>query len=148
MVDSLSKYFRLSLNKGKDIVTLDEELQLVRAYIHIQNTRFSNGIHAEFHVDSDVLSCPLPKLTLQPIVENAILHGIQQKKPKIGRLTISAHITENALHLTVEDDGVGMEAGQLRQLLLPPSQGKAANGYGFTMSMSESGCILKTPNTE
>ncbi len=131
MVDSLSKYFRLSLNKGKDIVTLDEELQLVQAYIHIQNSRFSNGIQAEFRVDSDILACPLPKLTLQPIVENAILHGIQLKKPKVGILIISAHFADNAIRLTVEDDGVGMEAAQLSQLLLPPSQGKAANGYGL-----------------
>jgi two-component system sensor histidine kinase YesM len=130
-VDSLSKYFRLSLNKGKDIVTLDEELQLVRAYIHIQNTRFSDGIRTEFHIDWDTLSCQLPKLTLQPIVENAVLHGIQQKKPKLGTLVISSSFREEGLLITVEDDGVGIEAEQLKQLLLSPSQDKTGSGYGL-----------------
>jgi two-component system sensor histidine kinase YesM len=73
----------------------------------------------------------LPKLTLQPIVENAVLHGIQQKKPKIGTLVISASFIDEGLRITVEDDGVGIEAEQLKQLLLSPSQDKSGSGYGL-----------------
>jgi two-component system sensor histidine kinase YesM len=130
MIESLSKYFRLSLSKGKDLVTLDEELELVKSYLYIQNVRFSGGIAVEFDIDPEARACMIPKLILQPVVENAVIHGIQRKKPKKGTIRVSARMDPEGLRLTVEDDGVGMEETESVRLLQPPSEGKEG-GYGL-----------------
>jgi two-component system sensor histidine kinase YesM len=131
MIESLSKYFRLSLSKGKDIVTLDEELQLIRSYMHIQNVRFSDGIHTEFNISAETLTCRLPKLTLQPLIENAVLHGILQKKPKVGTIKISSRLEGDCLSILVEDDGVGMPPDRLNQLLQPHLPENTPNSFGL-----------------
>lgn len=131
LIEALSTYFRLSLNKGNDVVTLAEELQLIRSYMHIHNTRDDSGIELIFEVEEALLSYRLPKLTLQPIVENAVLHGIHMKRPKRGTIKISARPEGYWLIIEIQDDGVGMTAERLAQLLEPPAQDNKPESYGL-----------------
>jgi len=131
LIEALSTYFRLSLNKGRDVVTLAEELQLIRSYMHIHNTRDDGGIAMSYDVEEQLLACRLPKLILQPIVENAVLHGIRRKRPKSGKVAISARLEGPWLLIAVEDDGVGMTRDRLDRLLEPRPPGEAAESYGL-----------------
>ena len=76
VVTALGKLFRLSLSKGKEFVSLNTEMEILRQYIFLQQVRFDHHLQAEFLTDSSVLECKCPKLLLQPIVENAVIHGI------------------------------------------------------------------------
>jgi len=131
LIEALSTYFRLSLSKGRDVVTLAEELQLIRSYMHIHNTRDESGIEMICSVEEPLLTCRLPKLTLQPIVENAVLHGIHRKRPKQGTIAISARQEGPWLTIDIWDDGVGMPSERLERLLEPPASDKAAESYGI-----------------
>lgn len=128
MIDALAKYFRLSLNKGRDMVSVQDELELAKAYLDIQRNRFSHAFEFRIESEPQLESLIVPKLTLQPIVENALLHGILPKKDKRGTIAVTARKEGNDLVLSVEDDGVGIEEERLRQLLAgPPSR---SGGYG------------------
>lgn len=131
MIESLSTYFRLSLSKGRDVVALAEELQLIRSYMHIHNTRDDSGIQLQVDIEEQTLNCRLPKLTLQPIIENAVLHGINQKRPKRGTIKLSARLEDSWLYIAIEDDGAGMPTERFEQLLLPMGSGASSDSYGL-----------------
>lgn len=120
MVDSLAKYFRLSLNKGRDIVSVVDEIDLARVYLDIQRKRFNESIHVEFDIKSEVGNYCMPKLILQPIIENAVLHGIQKKKERKGTIKIAAEKKGEAIAFTITDDGVGMNPDTISRILNPP----------------------------
>lgn len=103
MAVSLAKIFRFSI-KGAPIVSLYEELQHVKDYISIQKFRYGDRIELETRIPEDTLSYQIPKLIIQPLVENAIFHGIEMKEEQ-GTITIWADVDEEALHIGVEDDG-------------------------------------------
>jgi two-component system sensor histidine kinase YesM len=110
MTEALAKYFRYNIGKDNDKVTLSEEIENVYNYIKIQQYRFADKFtfHVYVHDDSEEYkNCLMPKMTLQPIVENAIFHGIEGK---IDEGAIDLHIvtTEERLIVTVADDGIGM----------------------------------------
>ena len=90
-VKALSPFYRISLSKGKEIITLKEEAAHVGAYIKLQNLRFQNSIHYEAHIDPSLMNCLIVKTTFQPIIENAILHGIQEKDDSSGTITLDIH---------------------------------------------------------
>ncbi|WMJ85613.1 cache domain-containing sensor histidine kinase [Anaerocolumna sp. MB42-C2] len=117
LVTKLAKYFRLTLNKGKSIVGIEDEIELAKIYLAIQNTRFDNAIQFEVNMDSEIVKYNIPKLTLQPIMENAVLHGIMKKPEKKGNLTITAKVYKDDILIIIEDDGVGIEDEKLRDLL-------------------------------
>ncbi len=129
MIEALSTYFRLSLSKGRDAVTLAEELQLIRSYMHIHNTRDDSGIRMEYDIDESALKRLLPKMSLQPIVENAVLHGINQKRPKRGTISIAARTEGPWLLIEVTDDGVGIPPERLERLLTPVSGSESFGLY-------------------
>ena len=117
MVTSLSTYFRSFLSNGKDIITLGEEVQHVRSYLEIQQVRYRDILRYEIDVDPSIESCLIPKMTLQPLVENAIYHGIKPKRG-VGLLRVAGTKSGGFAMLRVEDSGVGMtpeELGELRQ---------------------------------
>ncbi|MCR5138124.1 MAG: sensor histidine kinase [Oscillospiraceae bacterium] len=115
MVSSLSMFFRSFLSNGKDIITLKEEVLHVRSYLEIQQVRYRDILSYGFEVDPDVEECRVPKMTLQPLVENAIYHGI---KPKRGasRIVIRCGREDGQVLLQVEDSGVGMDRETLEAL--------------------------------
>ncbi|TLS51806.1 sensor histidine kinase [Paenibacillus antri] len=131
IVTSLAQYFRLSLNKGKDIVTVEDEINLAQSYLDIQTSRFHDLFDYEIDVEPDLLSRTIPKLSLQPIIENALLHGIQQLSDRKGRLRIEGRATEQGYRLTVTDNGVGMSEEKAAALGEPGEDRQDAKSYGL-----------------
>lgn len=121
MIDSLAKYFRLSLNKGKNIVSVEDELRLAEVYLEIQQSRFPDTFEFKLELEPGVEEQQMPKLILQPIVENALLHGIRKAKSKRGTIVISAKEDNGDLLFTVSDNGIGMEEERARELLREPA---------------------------
>jgi two-component system sensor histidine kinase YesM len=109
-VEALSKYYRLILNKGEDIITIRDELELCKAYITIQQKRFKQRIQFEIDVEDSILMYLIPKITLQPLLENAIIHGISESPSGTGTIIISGWEEDDKLILAVTDDGVGMDS--------------------------------------
>lgn len=133
MVNALGKFYRLSLSKGREIISLSEELNHAKLYVEIQNLRFENRIRTEWDIDPLIQRCQIIKIVLQPILENAILHGLFEKPSKCGRLKVQARRCTGGIRITVEDDGVGMD----RETLLAnfcatsaPAAPDSSGGYG------------------
>ncbi|QHT61364.1 sensor histidine kinase [Paenibacillus lycopersici] len=115
MVLNLSKFFRLSLTKGKDTSTLDETIEHLGYYIRIQQLRFADHFTWECRIDEPCGTLPILKLLLQPIVENAIHHGLE-KTPAGGALMLEAAIRQDMLCVAVRDTGAGIPSDRLLQL--------------------------------
>jgi len=131
MLNALAKYFRLSLSRGKDVLTVRDELALVRVYAEIQQNRFPDSFRCEIEVDEDILDLPIPKITLQPLIENAILHGIQKRPDKKGAIRITGRReSEHRFRLSVEDEGVGMAPRQAERIMKWDAR-REAGGYGL-----------------
>ena len=130
MINAFSRYFRLSLSKGRDVVTLRDELELVESYIGIMQKRFSNISTIDISIDEDLKNCLIPKLSLQPLVENALNHGILHSQHDEGRLVIAAREENDRLLIIIKDNGNGMSQQQLDNIL---GQGNSSNtkGYGL-----------------
>lgn len=116
MVNALSRYLRMSINKGEQIVSLEEEIQLMRTYIEIMQKRFQNKFEVFYEVEQDTLQIPIPKLSLQPLVENALLHGILHCDRKDMRLTIRSWRADGEAVIQIEDNGCGMEEAKAKRL--------------------------------
>jgi len=115
IVDALTRLFRISLSKGRDVIRLEEELEHVTSYLVIQKIRYLDKFDYTIDVDPTLLSLPVVKLTLQPLVENALYHGIKENVGR-GHLTLCARREGDALVLTVTDDGAGMATQALEAL--------------------------------
>lgn len=116
-VISLSKYYRLILNKGQDTLTLSEELSHVGYYIKIQDIRFPEKITYIEDVKEGIGDSIVPKIILQPLVENAIQHGILEKREKKGTIRIWGYEEEGIVCVKVIDDGIGMDALTLSHVM-------------------------------
>ena len=131
ITQSLAKFYKLSLNKGKDIISIRSEIEHVRTYVHIQNMRFDEKINFMVNVPEDLYEYSILKIILQPLVENSILHGILENPDKSGGLiSISGKLQEGVITLSVEDDGVGMDAQTLIELLEDTITPSENHGYG------------------
>lgn len=114
---ALGRFFRLSLSKGAEVIPVNEEIEHVRNYLLIQQIRYGDKLQYNFEVDETLLACPIIKLVLQPLVENAIYHGVKYKEG-IGVIRVSAQ-GETDDHgkrwmlFCIEDNGVGIEAQRL-----------------------------------
>ncbi|QSF46842.1 sensor histidine kinase [Paenibacillus tianjinensis] len=128
MIEALAHYFRLSLNKGRDNVSISDELELAKVFLEIQQNRFPSTFTFTIEAGPGLESYIIPKLTLQPLVENALLHGIRKTKDKQGTITIAARLDQDTVVLTVSDDGIGMSPEQGQRLLREPSSEKQDNG--------------------
>lgn len=115
MVGSLSEFFRTSLNRGKDIITIGEELQHVRSYLEIQQVRYQDILEYEIHVPKDLNKYLIPKITIQPLVENALYHGIKNKRGS-GRIVIKTKKETDFFYIQIEDNGIGIKEERLEQV--------------------------------
>ncbi|QHW31454.1 HAMP domain-containing protein [Paenibacillus rhizovicinus] len=115
MVLNLSRFFRLSLSKGRDTFTVKETFEHLSYYIRIQEMRFLDHFEWEYQIDEASEPVPILKLLLQPLVENAIIHGLE-KAPPGGRLTIAAANENGILSLRVRDTGNGIPEDRLRKI--------------------------------
>jgi two-component system sensor histidine kinase YesM len=120
VVYALSGYYKLILNNGEDFVTVRDEARLCAIYMEIQMKRFRNRIQIDFDVDEEAMDCLIPKITLQPLVENAIIHGISEKEGGKGVIRVTGRVANRRLLLEVKDDGVGLQ-----------SEGSKRKGSGY-----------------
>lgn len=116
-VQSLAKFYKLTLSKRNTNATIGMELEHVTLYCKLQNMRYENRIDFLVDVSEELIDYEMPKLTLQPIVENSILHGIMEKDNKRGNITITGWREQEDIILVVSDDGVGMEEEVLQGIL-------------------------------
>lgn len=115
MTRSLSDFFRISLSKGKDEISIKEELLHVRSYLKIQQIRYQDILTYDIDVDKKYQDARIPKITLQPLVENALYHGIKNKRGG-GFIHISAEDCENGFVICIEDNGAGMDEKRLAEV--------------------------------
>lgn len=108
VVQAMSRFYRLTLSKGRDIVSIRDEVELCEAYMEIQKRRYKGRICYEVEVDEDILNCLIPKITLQPFLENAIIHGINEKSDGRGMILLNGWMEDGRVTLSVTDDGEGM----------------------------------------
>ena len=115
MVTALSKFFRTTLSKGRDFITVGEEESHVRSYLEIQQFRYQDILDYSIEIDEEISEYVLPKLTLQPLVENALYHGIKNKRGK-GMICISGKKCGEEIIFNVCDNGKGMSKEKLAEL--------------------------------
>ncbi|HWP52155.1 MAG TPA: sensor histidine kinase, partial [Clostridia bacterium] len=115
MTTNLSTFFRNSLSKGKDIITLEAEKQQMESYLKIQQVRYRDILSYEISIPEKLLKYIIPKLTLQPLVENALYHGVKNRRG-LGHISVVGHDEGDEILLTIHDDGAGMSPQQLNTL--------------------------------
>ncbi|WP_327204763.1 sensor histidine kinase [Paenibacillus sp. DMB20] len=128
-ITSLSKLFRISLSKGSHIITVREELEHVRNYLIIQNIRYKNKFRFTIDAEEQVLDCLTLKLILQPLVENAIVHGLEELYGP-GMIRIEARRVEGNVQIMITDNGLGMSPEKLVSVLNGCPDSKRGSGVG------------------
>jgi len=116
-VAKLSRFYRLTLSKKDSFVKLHDEIEHVSLYMEIQNMRFGDAIDFVVDVPDEMMHSMIPKLSLQPLAENAIIHGILEKEEKKGTIVITGWIENDVGTLIVSDDGIGMDDEQIANIL-------------------------------
>lgn len=146
IVVSLSKFYRTALNKGGQIITVRDELENIMSYLEIMLIMKNYNFEVVYDIDERVYSYRMINLVLQPLVENAIQHGIDKKDDGRGQLLLTAHIVEDTVVFTVEDNGQGISEELIGDLLTVQSSGyglknvnerlqlKFGDEYGITIS--------------
>lgn len=112
----LAGFYRISLSKGNDIITINDEMLLIKNYLSIQKLRYIEYMDYELQFDEEILKYQIPKLTLQPLVENSIYHGLKQKEDK-GTLIIKGFKNEECINIEVFDDGIGITPDKIDSIL-------------------------------
>ncbi len=128
MLTKVARLYRLGLENDDVIVSLKEELDFLKLYIEIVQIRFGESIQFHWNIDENLYQCSMIKMCLQPIVENAIQHGLRPKN-YIGNITVSAKLIDEQLHVSVEDDGQNMALSEMKRL-----NEKLRTGAGFEES--------------
>jgi two-component system sensor histidine kinase YesM len=127
MVLHLAKFYRISLNKGKNILSINEEIRLTQSYNAIQLIRFQSRLNIMYAIDEAILPYPTVKLTLQPFIENAVIHALWNQDSPLN-IRIKGTIEDNDIILSVIDDGMGIRRETLESLL----EEKQSQGYGIS----------------
>ena len=117
MAEALIKILSCSFRGSISFYTVREELDVLDSYLYLMKIRYSDGFEVVYDIDETCLDCKVPRLILQPIVENSIVHGLAEKEDDIGHLTVRLKASGDSLIFTVEDDGRGMTEEEIRQLL-------------------------------
>lgn len=115
-LEALGGYYRTSLSKGREIITLGEEIDIVKNYFLLQRLRYGDIFTDTYEVDENVLHLKILKLVLQPIAENALYHGIKPKGEK-GNIKLTVVLIDNLMKISIEDDGVGMTEEELDRVV-------------------------------
>ena len=132
MVTSLSDFFRTTLSKGHDYITVKEERTHIESYLEIQQFRYQDILDYEIRMNEEIYSYIIPKLTLQPLVENALYHGIKNKRGK-GKILITGEKQGDKIIFQVIDNGKGMteeELNNLRKQMAGTDTGSEEKGFG------------------
>ena len=138
MLKALSEFYRLGLSRGSSIVSVAEELEHVKMYLFIQHFRYSDLFDYSIDCEPAILSCRIPKMSLQPLVENAIYHGIKQKR-SFGHICILGGTMDGEhAYLEVHDDGVGFTEEQLKEIRNQLSSSARSGHSSFGMKNVDS----------
>lgn len=133
-IQNMADFFRYNVRKMETDVTLQEELQLVDSYIYILNVRFSGDIHYEKQIDTRFLSLSMPSMILQPVIENAVNHGIREKEGE-GIIHLAVFGEEDRVCIKIEDNGVGIDPETARKVMRGESahsmSGRDSEGIGL-----------------
>jgi two-component system sensor histidine kinase YesM len=127
----LAGFYRISLSKGNDIITINDEMLLINNYLSIQKLRYVEYMDFELHFDEEILRYQIPKLTLQPLVENSIYHGLKQKEDK-GTLIIKGYMNKDCINIEVCDDGIGMTQEKIDSLLHSYVESNKSTDFGVS----------------
>lgn len=131
MISQLAKLFRISLAKGRTVITVKEELQHAQSYMNIQKVRYKNLFSVEFDVEPEICSCCMVKLVLQPLLENAINYGVNGMED-CGKIRVTGRQEEGTIILSVTDNGIGMSEEEVRFLLTDSNRiPKHGSGVGL-----------------
>ena len=130
MLSSLAKYFRLSLHHGDSIIPLSDEIELVKTYLNLQKIRFGMRFSAEITIDPEAEKYYLPKMSLQPLVENALIHGVLKVPERTGIITIRVTKENEYIYCVVMDNGIGMEPDAASRLIREQPSQPYGSGYG------------------
>ncbi len=133
IIQELSSFFRISLSKGQSEITISNEREHVKSYLEIQRYRYQDIMDYEIDFNEDILDYHIQKLTLQPIVENALYHGIKNKRGK-GLIKVTGRSEGDDILFTVEDNGIGMkpdELERLRSLIIGNISDDDQSGFGM-----------------
>ena len=132
IVVALSEFFRIVVSKGKDFITIREEEIHIKSYLQIQQSRYKDILTYEINIPEELYAYQILKLTLQPIIENSLYHGIKKQRAK-GKITVTGDIKDDVIYFHVIDNGVGMDEEELnalrKEIELPGS--KQSTGFGL-----------------
>ena len=126
MVKALGHFFRLSLSGGASHITIKDEIEHIREYLYIQKKRYGDKLNYSFDLDENIMDVRIPKIILQPIVENAIYHGIKEKDGN-GHINIKSVQEDGFIKFIISDDGVGFDTEKLNE----PSNRLKLSGVGI-----------------
>ncbi|MFA7222054.1 MAG: sensor histidine kinase [Bacilli bacterium] len=131
MIVALSKFFRISVSKGKNIIPLEKEIEHAKYYLQIQKLRFGEAFSYDINVDPELYKYYVIKLILQPIIENAIGHGISEMSDKTGKITINGYIKDGLIMLDVIDNGYGILPEKINEIYASFNDKNVHNGVGI-----------------
>ena len=130
LIQDLSSFFRISLSKGEEKIPLEKEIEHVRSYLAVQHYRYSEILDYDIFLEEGLKDVILPKILIQPLVENAIYHGIKPKLGK-GKITIEIRRNKQRICIYVQDDGVGMSEDEVKELNEKLSRNNPKECYGL-----------------
>ena len=129
MLTALARFFRISLSKGSNIIPIGDEIEHARNYLTIQKMRYKDKLEFKIDVDPYITHVPIIRLVLQPIVENAIYHGLKYKDSR-GLLTVHGYRKDENVVIDIIDDGVGMDEETLKHIYDKHKVNYHSNGVG------------------
>ncbi|MDD6482964.1 MAG: sensor histidine kinase [Clostridiales bacterium] len=116
LIKNLSKFYRTSLHTKGDFVKIENELEHISYYVAIENVKHDNSIKLDIDISEDIMNFSIPKITLQPIVENSIIHGILEKEQPQGTVSITAKKENDDIYIYIKDDGVGISPAKIEEI--------------------------------
>lgn len=133
MLEALTRFFKTGLNKGREIVSVKQEISNVESYLTIQLMRYKKKLSFSIAMDEEIRDFKVPKLILQPLVENAVYHGLKGKEQG-GSIAVDCRKRDGVIVLCVSDDGLGMDEEQRKQIQKQLSEGivEESESYGLT----------------
>lgn len=130
MVTSLARFFRISISKGRNIITVKDELEHARNYLTIQSIRYKNKFDYEIEAQEEALDLQCIKLIVQPLIENAIYHGMEYMYGD-GNILVKAYVEEENLYIDIIDNGLGMPQEVAEELLIKKGKNSSRKGSGI-----------------
>lgn len=130
MTSALAKLFRQSISNDDEIVTISQEIEYVKSYLTIQKMRYKDTMDYHINIEENILNYQIVKLIIQPLVENAIYHGLKYKDSP-GNLWIDGYKENDDIYIVVSDDGVGMDEETLEHIFDDKPHSKNSTGVGI-----------------